>query len=136
METKICTKCKLEKTVDSFAWKVLNEKRGYHCRECQKIYRDAHYRNDRVRWKKNAIDNRRKRKILFKDFKSNLKCNRCPESHPATLQFHHRDPKEKEFSVSTALSRGWGLDRIKNEIEKCEVLCANCHSKHHWAEYF
>lgn len=56
-------------------------------------------------------------------------CSRCPESHPACLDFHHRDPETKSF----ALSRGHEHSRaaILAEIAKCDVLCANCHRKEH-----
>jgi 5-methylcytosine-specific restriction endonuclease McrA len=67
------------------------------------------------------------------------KCQKCPEKHPAALQFHHRDPSEKSFSVNskTLSSPGqypWKL--IVKEIDKCELLCGNCHAKHHssWNE--
>ena len=57
------------------------------------------------------------------------KCNRCGYSgHPAAFQFHHLDPKDKNFNISSA-----GLiskDR-HNEVLKCELLCANCHSIEH-----
>jgi hypothetical protein len=57
---------------------------------------------------------------------------RCGESHPATLDFHHRDPNEKDFLLSSAARNGWGKERILREIEKCDVICSNCHRKEHW----
>ena len=66
-------------------------------------------------------------------FKSSLKCERCGENHPATLDFHHKNPKEKEHAVST-LIRNKQYGKARKEIEKCEVLCANCHRKHHHKE--
>jgi hypothetical protein len=48
------------------------------------------------------------------------------------LEFHHREPKLKEIVVSKALDWGWSIERILNEIAKCDVLCANCHRKQHW----
>lgn len=67
-------------------------------------------------------------------YKKTLKCNRCEEDHPATLDFHHEDGSRKEYPVSELISRGWSKKRIQEEIEKCEVLCANCHRKHHAEE--
>jgi hypothetical protein len=55
----------------------------------------------------------------------------CGESHVACLQFHHLDPTQKEMTISKSLQKGWA--RIKNEISKCKVVCANCHLKIHWA---
>lgn len=70
----------------------------------------------------------------FKGLKATMCCCRCGESHPACLDFHHRDPATKEFDVSIATNRGFGRPRIKAEIAKCDVLCSNCHRKLHWDE--
>lgn len=70
----------------------------------------------------------------FVELKTAIVCARCGESHPGCLQFHHADPKAKEVSVSDAVRRAWSRKRILAELAKCEVLCANCHAKHHAAE--
>lgn len=44
------------------------------------------------------------------------------------LEFHHKNPKEKDFSPS-GLSISW--ERMKNEIDKCILVCANCHREIH-----
>ncbi len=52
--------------------------------------------------------------------------DRCP----GALDFHHRDPKQKEFGLSDrGLTRSW--EKTKNEIEKCVLICANCHREVH-----
>lgn len=62
------------------------------------------------------------------------KCSRCEESHPACLEFHHRDVATKLASISDAVWRlGWSYQRILDEIEKCDVVCVNCHRKEHWS---
>jgi len=70
----------------------------------------------------------------FGEIKSQLACRQCGESHPACIQFHHRDPSAKEISLSDAVRKGWGRNRILDEAAKCEVLCGNCHAKHHARE--
>ncbi len=46
------------------------------------------------------------------------------------LEFHHKDPKEKDFNIfSKSHSRSW--ERVKNEIDKCMLVCANCHREIH-----
>lgn len=48
----------------------------------------------------------------------------------SALEFHHRDPKEKDFHLGQdGHSRSW--ERIKKEIDKCDLLCANCHREEH-----
>lgn len=68
------------------------------------------------------------------EYKSKLKCSRCDENHIACLEFHHLDPLEKETSIGQAVSASWSIKRLLSEINKCIVLCANCHRKHHWDE--
>ena len=66
------------------------------------------------------------------NMKSQLRCVDCGEQHPATLQFHHLNSEDKVFNISSAACRGTSLDRIKKEMQKCIVLCANCHAiRHH-----
>ena len=82
--------------------------------------------------------NRRARRYAiiawFVELKSSLACARCPEAHRGCLQFHHADPTHKEVSIADAVRRGWKRERILAELDKCEVLCANCHAKHHARE--
>jgi phage gp46-like protein len=86
-----------------------------------------------------AVKNRRfaeQRRKWLVDLKRSLKCVRCDESHPATLTFHHKKDVEKSFEIGNAIKLGVSLKRILAEIEKCEVLCANCHAKEHLAYLF
>lgn len=46
-------------------------------------------------------------------------------AHPAALDFDHRNPEEKLFNISQDPKRAW--NSIVEEIEKCDVVCANCH---------
>ncbi|MGQ3412767.1 homing endonuclease associated repeat-containing protein [Natrinema sp. LN54] len=59
-------------------------------------------------------------------------CTRCDETDPACLDFHHLDAAEKEMAVGKLIAFGYSKERIKSEIEKCIVLCANCHRKEHY----
>ena len=47
----------------------------------------------------------------------------------SALEFHHRIPSEKEFAISSAFGRDWF--KIAIELEKCDLLCANCHREVH-----
>ena len=59
------------------------------------------------------------------------KCEKCGYDRClAALQFHHRDPKEKKFSLST-VGMLRKLNMLVEEAKKCMLLCANCHCEHH-----
>ena len=45
------------------------------------------------------------------------------------MEFDHRDPSTKEMSVSEMVRSKMGIERIKREIEKCDILCSNCHKR-------
>jgi hypothetical protein len=66
--------------------------------------------------------------------KGEKQCERCGESAPECLHFHHRDPNEKEIDLAELSRWGWKKERILAEVAKCDVLCGNCHMKHHWEE--
>jgi len=62
-------------------------------------------------------------------------CTRCGyKEHPAALQFHHTDPSNKDVSWNKLRLRAW--TKIKLELEKCIILCANCHAiEHTYSKY-
>jgi hypothetical protein len=90
------------------------------------------------RHKDEVITRRKKRQLeirnWFMRYKSALCCVDCGISHPAVLQFHHRNRLEKSFNISDVVRKANSLKQIMNEIKKCDVLCVNCHAKRHWRE--
>ena len=57
-------------------------------------------------------------------------CNRCGETDIFKLHFHHTDPTQKEFEMSKITAHvPWPI--IKQELDKCILLCANCHTSLH-----
>ncbi len=57
----------------------------------------------------------------------------CGEVEPCCLSFHHENG-DKTGNISDMVNRGYGLTRIQKEIDKCTVLCLNCHAKLHSKE--
>lgn len=60
------------------------------------------------------------------------KCKKCGEKHFAALSFHHRDPSQKSHDVSRLIQKVVNWEVIKEEIDKCDLLCENCHRKLHF----
>lgn len=51
------------------------------------------------------------------------------------LQFHHINPNEKDFDLSSQYNGGHlDMKKLYNEVDKCKLLCANCHSEQHFYE--
>lgn len=68
-----------------------------------------------------------RRRVLFDAIKVAIGCAQCGYSeNPAALQFDHLSPETKAFHIGSQISRN--IYRLMDEIEKCQVLCANCHA--------
>ena len=104
----------------------------------RKEYRKEYHKGWYQKHKDEVVERRKKRQLeihnWFRRYKSTLYCMDCGISHPALLQFHHRDRTEKSFTISKIVSRATSVKQITNEIEKCDVVCVNCHAKRHWRE--
>lgn len=61
------------------------------------------------------------------------KCTKCGEDDMFKLDFHHLDPNEKEYGISS-ISRHKPWEDIEKELNKCVLLCRNCHTSHHMGE--
>ena len=75
---------------------------------------------------------KRRKKIRLKAIEHlGGKCTRCGyNKYPEVMEFHHRDPSQKDFNISKkGHCRSW--ERVKKEIEKCDLFCANCHREVH-----
>jgi len=88
----------------------------------------------RLRCKKCRVIYVKKRRDKIKNFAIDYKggkCNRCGyDKCLEALEFHHIDPEQKDFEISTLGYRN-SLERLKKELDKCELLCANCHREEH-----
>lgn len=132
---KTCIKCDIEKDVSQFS-KSKRTVDGLFswCKLCRKEYDVNRYvKIGSVQWTKLRKKRRKELSVWFAEYKQTLKCKRCPETHPACLDFHHKDGSTKENTVSNLVISGASKETILNEIKKCDVLCANCHRKHHFA---
>lgn len=96
----------------------------------QKEYGQAWYARNK---EKKILDQECRRAEARKKFllyRATQKCNRCGYSDFRALHFHHLG--DKHMSVSQMVKDGYAWKRILTEIEKCEVLCANCHAIEHY----
>ncbi|MCC6639414.1 hypothetical protein IT409_02550 [Candidatus Falkowbacteria bacterium] len=86
---------------------------------------------DRAHYLIKAVTKRRKKiKLLSLEYKGN-KCQICGyEKCPQALDFHHLNSNEKLFSIGAkGYTRKW--ESVQKELDKCILLCANCHREVH-----
>jgi hypothetical protein len=137
MKTKICKKCNLELPLDDehFASRYDRKEKTYQwiCRKCQAEYRKLHYQKNKQKYIDKAKKFTKSMVDWFFEYKKGLKCKVCGENRYWVLDFHHRDKNEKEIEISS-LYRNGNRKKLLKEIEKCDVLCANCHRDLHFKE--
>lgn len=128
---KECSSCHQQREEADFA-----ERKGKlqsYCIECNRLYQKQYYKDNKDKALARKEWHRQQHRLKWDEFKKTLKCSRCPENHPACLDFHHLDPNEKEFNLASAFV-SHGVKKTMKELEKCIVLCSNCHRKLHYEE--
>jgi len=131
---KKCITCKKDFPDEEFNKnKTRKDGLGNVCKPCRKEYDKNRYNNNKAYTKEGNNRRRKDNRDWFLDIKKDLRCEKCGEDFIYCLEFHHKDPKEKEMNISVMVGQAYGKERIKKEINKCIVLCANCHRKEHYA---
>ena len=112
---KTCITCNQTKPLsDFFSNGLYNGKKKYKptCKDCEQ-----HRRIER-HWKK------------IESILGDVRCSRCGyDKNLAALEFHHEDPDAKEAKISDMKCAS--LEVLRKELEKCEILCSNCHREEH-----
>ena len=141
MIEKKCSKCNETKLIHEFNRRGKNKDgsikyRGV-CKVCVRqkwklhyIKKQSYYK-DKAKKRNNNINI--KRRVEIQDFKYRQGCYICGETDPRCLDFHHTH-NNKLNNVGTLISRGTD-NEIWNEINKCKIICSNCHRKLHYKLY-
>lgn len=124
METKVCKTCKVEKDISEY--NVSSRKKNmilhHDCKECTAKY---------------ARDYRQSRRDYVSEYKLKRGCMLCGfiAKHTCQLDLHHVDPSTKTYKGDhKSYDAGWSLERIDAELEKCIVICKNCHALENYNE--
>ncbi len=133
MEDKVkeCRRCKEVKPLDQFNWRVKGKSHQPYCKPCQSEYTKSHYRRNkepylaRSRERTPRITKENQRWVT--QYLETHPCVDCGEKDRIVLEFDHvRDVKAGNIST---MCYGSGLNKVKEEVAKCEVRCANCHRR-------
>lgn len=127
---KNCTKCQLLK--DNSEFSIRNKNTGTlqpWCKTClsehnRKVYKEKPNRKQQV--KASSLKYKAQMEQFLFDYLSAHPCIECGMTDILTLQFDHL--RDKDFTIACQATSS-SISTIKAEIEKCQVLCANCHSR-------
>lgn len=123
---KTCSQCKVSKPISefNFRYKAAGVHHSY-CKECGKRSTRNHYRKNKRQYLDRNVRSFLKRRELVRQIKSRA-CADCNIQYPFyVMDFDHREGEIKEYELNR-------IDRITmrallREIEKCDVVCSNCH---------
>lgn len=133
---KTCTVCGVNKhEMDYFYRNKRNNKLHSQCKQCYVSKRrdtwKAYYYKHGSKYREKAVSRNReiKNKLREKMLKylSDKSCSVCGISDVRVLEFDHKDPSTKSFAIAAAIANTRSWDKILTEINKCQILCANCH---------
>jgi len=133
MKTQKCSICKEEHpaTLEYFG---KHGTRGLdtYCSPCRHKKTRDYYHSHKEKMKSQSTEWKRVQRQKINELKDTLYCLKCNESRNHLLDFHHIDPIQKDFQISQGEAYGW--EKVKQEIDKCVVLCSNCHRDFHYQE--
>jgi hypothetical protein len=132
---KTCQSCKQLKPVSEFHKnKKKRDGLATQCKACKKQTQASWYKHNKAKHKakvasRKAVAVEAAREYVFAYLRTHH-CVLCAESDPVVLQFDHIDRANKSAEISKMVCDGLSTTTIQEEINKCRVLCANCHARH------
>ena len=132
-KTKLCPSCKVEKDVTEFgANNARPDGLQSQCRACKSLTQGRWYKEHRIehqaRVKRRRFKHRDSVVSQILEYFRTHSCVDCGESDPLVLEFDHVRGQKKR-AVQDMVNRGYRWQTISQEIDKCEVRCANCHRR-------
>ena len=143
---KFCYDCKKHLPLSEF-FKNKSTKDGYQsiCKNCSAVRRQKFQKDHpekmqeyaKAHWYKYRVQKLTRDRIRMNArqvFLDTLKtpCAKCGESRVWMIQFHHKNPAEKEFSIADGSKLHKSKEDVLHEVNKCVCLCANCHKEFHY----
>lgn len=125
---KRCSTCREIKPLEEFnVLRKAKDGRQYNCRACNMAYHYANYERhmEQVRQRVRSVTRRNKLAVI--EHLLSHPCVDCGETDLVVLEFDHLRDKAGNVSRYLAASVPWST--IKAEIDKCQVVCANCHRR-------
>jgi hypothetical protein len=126
---RICSVCK-ERPV-----RISGKRPQSYCVTCNREYAKKHYHLNKGAFK-NKWNNRNIDLDELVYSRKKVPCKDCGELYPHyVMDFDHRDPSEKSYTINEMRRRRMAFTDILAEIAKCDVVCSNCHRERTHKQY-
>ena len=126
VKRKRCSKCKRNYRKTAHSW----------CRPCLREDQAVRRKVNPRRAKRLAKAFRTKLYKKFRAYVNKIKeapCTDCKQTFPpCVMEFDHLDPSKKTNNIATLMRHAISLKRLQEEIDKCELVCSNCHRIRTW----
>lgn len=120
---RLCGRCGRDLPLASFGRHPSGHQ--WWCRDCYRAYFRARAAQHRRQVHLGRKDRRRKARLFVCEYLRVHRCADCGEADPIVLEFHHRH--EKHGNVADLVRHGSSVGALQRELERCIVVCANCH---------
>ena len=124
---KVCAMCKVEKGLEEFSNKLSRSGKAQkqpYCKPCNREYHKQHYQNNKKEYLQKNKNYAKENKQRLLQYLRQHDCKDCGTKDYRVFEFDHL--RDKKFGISTKIkSLCW--ETLLTEIEKCEIVCCNCH---------
>lgn len=131
-----CSVCGVSKATSEYYFRNKQKQRLHsQCKQCylekrRTVWRQYYHKHG-SKYRENAVLRNRKLKQELREKMANYligkSCSLCGNTDPRVLEFDHINPHEKSFAIAFGISSVYSWNKMLAEIEKCQILCANCH---------
>ncbi len=128
METKRCSTCNVEKSVQEFN---THKTKGYQasCKDCRAEYNRNRYLQKKERFSQSALEYKGRYREWYRSLKD-FPCTDCRHKFPYyVMTWDHLPNQEKLYDIAALATQMRAKDVVLKEIEKCELVCFNCHAE-------
>jgi hypothetical protein len=124
---KTCSKCGVRKKLDDFSFsRRYKDERQSHCKECSNKAGKKNYQENKDRYFNVAKDRTAELRRLLIEVK-NHPCMDCKVKYPSMVMEFDHVRGIKTAGIAEMMRRKYAWSKILTEIQKCDLVCANCH---------
>ena len=130
VEEQVCSQCKEEKPLVEFSTRGGGDIRlRAQCKVCRCMNQKEYYKENIDKERTRGRLQRELRQQIVLEYTKAHPCIVCGETDPLVLEFDHRDRSTKSFNISDGCVQKRALTVLREEMGKCDILCANCHRR-------